>query len=88
MANEQLMMEEAKKLARRRGIGILSSLHDLNQAMHFGDKFFLIKDGAIKYPGGAECISESVIQDVFGVSVKIVTIDHQKIIIGSNRYES
>jgi len=88
VANEQLMMEEAKKLARRRGIGILSSLHDLNQAMHFGDKFFLIKDGAIKYAGGTECISESVIQDVFGVSVKIVTIDHQKIIIGSNRYES
>ena len=38
IANEQLIIEEAKKLARQKNISILSSLHDLNQALYFGDK--------------------------------------------------
>ena len=42
MANEQLIIEEAKKQARQKNISILSSLHDLNQALSFGDKFFFL----------------------------------------------
>ena len=40
IANEELIIEEAKKVAREKNISILSSLHDLNQALYFGDKFF------------------------------------------------
>ena len=36
IANERLIMEEARKLAKEKGIAILSSLHDLNQALTFG----------------------------------------------------
>ncbi|MCI2106535.1 MAG: ABC transporter ATP-binding protein [Intestinimonas sp.] len=88
IANEQLIIEEAKKLSRDKGIGILSSLHDLNQAMYFGDKFFFIKDGMIKYSGGKDCINEKVIKDVFDVDVRIVDIENQKIVIGGNHNES
>lgn len=88
IANEQLIIEEAKKLSRTKGIGILSSLHDLNQAMYFGDKFFFIKDGFIKYSGGKECITEEVIKDVFDINVKIVDIENRKIIIGGNNSEN
>ena len=52
IANEQLIIEEAKKLARQKNISILSSLHDLNQALYFGDKLFFLKDGIVKYAGG------------------------------------
>ena len=43
IANEQLIIEEARKLAKEKNIAILSSLHDLNQALAFGDKFFFLK---------------------------------------------
>ena len=82
IANEQLIMQEAKKLAREKNISILSSLHDLNQALSFGDKFFLLKDGVVKYAGGKEIITEEVIKDVFGFDAKIVEIENQKIILG------
>lgn len=88
IANEQLIIEEAKKLSRNKGIGILSSLHDLNQAMYFGDKFFFIKDGFIKYSGGKDCINEEVIKDIFDIKVKIVNIENRKIIIGGNHDEN
>ena len=82
IANEQLIMEEAKRLAREKNISILSSLHDLNQALYFGDRFFFMKDGAVKYTGGKEIFTEDVIRDIFDISVKIVEINNQKVILG------
>ena len=82
IANEQLIIQEAKKLAKQKNIAILSSLHDLNQALYFGDKFFFLKDGVVKYSGGRECVNEAVIRDVFDIDVRIVELDGQKVILG------
>ena len=82
IANEQLIMQEARRLAREKNISILSSLHDLNQALYFGDRFFFMKDGIIKYSGGKEIVTAEIIEDVFDISVKIAEIDNQKIILG------
>ena len=87
IANEQLILEEAKKLARTKNIAILSSLHDLNQALHFGDRFFFMKDGVIQYAGGKEIITEEVINDTFGITVRIVEIENQKVILGGYHYD-
>ena len=82
MANEQLIIEEARKLAREKNISILSSLHDLNQALSFGDKFFFLKDGVIKYVGGPEQITSEVIKDIFDVDVRVREIDGQTVVLG------
>ena len=81
MANEQLIMQEARKLAKEKGISILSSLHDLNQALYFGDKFFLMKDGKVKYAGGPEVITPEVIKDIFDVDVRICQIDGRTVVL-------
>jgi len=81
IANEHLIIEEAKKLAREKGISILSSLHDLNQALYFGDKFFFVKDGMIKYAGGAETFTEETIRDVFDIDVRMRTIDDKLVVL-------
>ena len=82
IANEQLIIQEAKRLAKEKNIGVLSSLHDLNQALTFGDKFFFMKDGVVKYAGTKEIVTEDVIRDIFDINVKIVQIDNRKVIIG------
>ena len=87
IANEQLIIEEAKRLARQKNIGILSSLHDLNQALYFGDKFFFLKDGVVEYAGGKEIVTEEVIKDIFDIAVKIVQINNQKVILGGYHNE-
>ena len=88
IANEHLIMVEAKKLAKERNISILSSLHDLNQALTFGDKFFLMKDGVVKYAGGKEIVTEAVIKDIFDIDVRIVEIENHKVILGGNYHAS
>lgn len=82
IANEQLILLEAKKLAREKNIAILSSLHDLNQAMFLGDKFFFLKDGVVKYAGRKEIVTEAIIKDIFDIDVKIAEIENQKVILG------
>ena len=87
ISNEHLIIQEARKLAREKNISILSSLHDLNQALALGDKFFFLKDGVVKYAGGKEIITEDVIKDIFGISVKIAQIENEKVILGGHIYE-
>lgn len=87
IANEQLIIEEAKKAAKERNIAVLSSLHDLNQAMYFGDRFFFMKDGVVKYLGTKEMINEEIVKDVYDIDVKIVELNHKKIILGGKYYE-
>lgn len=87
IANEELITEEAKKLARERNIGILCSLHDLNRAMSFGDRFFFLKDGEIKYSGGSERFTGEIIKDVFDINVRIIYHENEKIILGEKHNE-
>ena len=81
IANEQLIMEEARKLAKEKNIAILSSLHDLNQALTFGDKFFFLKKGVVKYAGGREIITSEVIKDTFDIDIRLREIDGQTVVL-------
>ena len=81
IANEQLIIEEARKLAKEKNIAILSSLHDLNQALTFGNKFFFLKNGVVTYAGGREIITPEVVKSTFDVDVRIREIDGQTVIL-------
>lgn len=81
IANEQLIIQEAKKLARQKGIAILSSLHDLNQALSFGDKFFFMIDGVVRYAGGREIFTPEILKETFDVDVHIREIDGQTVLL-------
>ena len=81
IANEQLIIEEAKKLAREKNISILSSLHDLNQALSFGDKFFFLKNGEVRHAGGAEIITPEVVRETFDAAVRSRESDGQIVIL-------
>ena len=82
LAGERLLMTEARKLARDRGITVLCSLHDLNEALELGDRFFFLQDGVIRFAGGKELFTGDVIREIFGVDVRIVHVDNQRLIIG------
>ena len=85
IANEKLIIAEAEKLARDRQIGILSSLHDLNEAMNFGDRFFFMKNGSIKYTGGKEIFTPEVISDIFGINAEMIEHGGRRIVLTGDR---
>ena len=81
IANEQLILSEARRVAREKGIAILTSLHDFNQALELGDRFFFMQDGRIRRSGGAEIVTEELIREVFDAEVRVLEIDKRKIIL-------
>lgn len=81
VGNEQLILSEMKRLAHEKGIVILTALHDFNQALAVGDRFFFLKDGTIRFTGGAETVTEDVIRTVFDAEVRVLCADGKKIII-------
>ena len=87
IANEELIVEEAKRVAHERNITILSSLHDLNRALDFGDRFFFLREGKIVASGGGETVSEQLIKDVFDVNARIVEIDGERVITFARKKE-
>ena len=82
IANEQLIIRESKRLAKEQKLSILTSLHDFNQALDLGDRFFFLKDGEIWRSGGDEIVTAEAIRVVFDADVRIAEIENKKIIIG------
>ena len=81
LANEALIVREAKYLADNKGIGILCSLHDINLAMHFGNRLFFMKDGMIKYSGTPDIVDPGIIRDIYNVDSQIVDVSGRRIIV-------
>ena len=77
------MIEAVALLAKEKNIAILSSLHDLNQALQMGDKFFLLKDGVVKYAGGPEIITPETVRDIFGIDVQLVEVDGRTVVVNA-----
>lgn len=85
IANEQLIIQEARRVVREKGIGILTSLHDLNQALDLGDRFFFMSSGRVRHAGGPDSITEYIIWETFNAEVRIVEMEGKKIIINGGQ---
>ena len=81
IANEQLILKEILRVTKEKGIGVLTSLHDLNEALSIGDVFFFIKDGKIRYSGDSSVVTEQVIKDTFDADVSIVEYKDKRLIV-------
>ena len=87
IANEALIIREARRLAKTKNIAVLSSVHDLNSALSFGDRFFMLKDGVIKYAGDEGVVTQEAIKEVFDAEVLVETINGHKVVLGGNFYD-
>ncbi len=81
IGNEQLILKEAKRLAKEKGITIIVAIHDINTALTFGDKFFLLKKGQMVNQGGPEVITPEHISCIFDVNVKVENINGRQIVL-------
>ena len=81
IANEQLILKEIIRVAKEKGVGVLTSLHDLNQALSIGDVFFFMKEGKIRYSGDSLAVTEQVINEIYDADVNIIEHKDKKIII-------
>ncbi len=72
LKNQILIMNLVKELKELKGITVISVLHNINIASMYVDEFLVIKNGTIMFNGStSKIITEKVINEVFGINVKI-----------------
>lgn len=70
-----------KKVTKEHQMAAVVTMHDLNLAIRFADKFLLIKDGEIYAAGGIEVMTPENIEKVYSVPVIIKKIDEIPVVI-------
>jgi iron complex transport system ATP-binding protein len=62
-------------------VTIIIAIHDLNLALKYCDKLIMLNEGEIFARGGKEILTKELIETVYGVKVKIIEQEGQKVII-------
>ena len=57
------------------------TMHDLNLAIRFADRFLLLKNGTIFAAGGLEVMTPENIESVYSVPVRIKRIEEVPVVI-------
>ena len=66
------VLELVKELNETLGISIVMVLHDLNQAMRYSDKIYVLKDGEVFDHGNpCEILNKETLKDVFNIKADI-----------------
>ncbi len=81
LRNQLEVIQIIKDIVRERQISAIVTMHDLNLALRFADKFMLMKDGKIFAMGGSEIITPENILEVYGVHVAIENFNGYHVVI-------
>lgn len=79
--NQLELIKLIKDIADKRNIAAIVTIHDLNLALRFANRFILLKDGKIYKAGGIEIITPSNIEAVYSVSVDVENYRNRKLVI-------
>ncbi len=87
IANRQLVLAQIRKL-KEKGLTILISMHDINEALELGERFFFLKENRIPFQGGIETLTPENIKEIFGVDGSIQLINGKRVfILGGHEHE-
>ena len=71
IANELRILKLLKEMAAQREIGVFLIVHDLNLAAHFGDIFYIMKNGRLVADGERDAVmTENILSSVYETPVK------------------
>lgn len=74
MAHQIDCLDLVRRLNQEHGRTVVLVLHDLNLAARYADRLVFLKDGRVVAEGApAELMSEELIEDVFGISCRVIT---------------
>lgn len=71
LRNQVEILAIIRQIVLEHRIAAVMTMHDLNQALRFADRFILLKGGRVHAHGGVEIITSKVIEEVYGLPVII-----------------
>lgn len=78
--NAHEMLSEVRTLCKEASLTVLMVIHDLNLALRYCDKFLFLKDGKVYRFGDKSVITEDVLEAVYGIPTRLITVDGETMI--------
>ncbi|NLN97028.1 MAG: ABC transporter ATP-binding protein [Eubacteriaceae bacterium] len=79
--NQVEVMKLIKEYCEEKNISVIVSIHDINLALQFSDKFLMMKNGEIYRYGDESIITAKSIKDVYKIDVDVIRHKNRKSII-------
>ena len=71
LKNQVEILSTIVHIVREHRIAAVMTMHDLNQALRYADRFIFLKDGVVHAQGGHEVVTPGIIEEVYGLPVII-----------------
>jgi iron complex transport system ATP-binding protein len=71
LKNQLDILRTIRNVVKKHRVSAVMTMHDLNTAMRYADKFLFLKEGSICACGGWMSITPEIIEMVYGVAVEI-----------------
>ncbi len=81
LKNQLSILSTLKDVVNKENISAVLTMHDLNLALRYSDRFVLIKDGKIFSHGGHEIITPANIEEIYGVPVAVEQVRGQQMVV-------
>lgn len=81
LQNQINVLETVNALVKEKEISVIITMHDINLALRYGDKFIFMKDKEIHISGSSEVVNEKTIEEIYSVPVNILEYNNKKIVV-------
>lgn len=71
LRNQIDILEIVRSVVAAHDVAAVMTMHDLNMALRYADRFIFLKDGVIHAAGGPEVVTAETIEAVYGVPVAV-----------------
>ncbi|MBP6021418.1 MAG: ABC transporter ATP-binding protein [Candidatus Methanomethylophilaceae archaeon] len=72
ITNQHVTMHMVEDAVRSRGMCTIMTMHDINLAIHYSDKFLFLSGGEVAAYGGMDVIDEELIKKVYGIDADVL----------------
>ena len=84
LKNTMNILNLIKKVVTTYRLGAVMTMHNLNSALRFADKFVFLKDGIIHSAGRIKDITEDMIREVYDIPVEILYHKDRPLVVPLN----
>jgi iron complex transport system ATP-binding protein len=81
LKNQHEIMRFIRGVVRVHQLTALMTMHDLNLALRYADRFVLLKEGIVLSAGGGEVITPDIIEEVYGIPVTIGQLGGRYVVV-------
>ena len=79
--NQYQVLKMVREICHKDNMIAVVVIHDLNLALHFCDRFLMLKDGAVYRQGDRSIVDSTALKEVYGVDGKVLEIEGRHMVL-------